>query len=75
MSNGINVSQLISQLEQRAAESRAKIGKTRTKLESNELKGEVYAFNEAIYMIKELVKQENGNGSADQVESVGTAAS
>lgn len=70
-----NVNTLISQLEQRAAESRAKIGKTRTKIESNELKGEVYAFNEVIYMVKELVKQESGNGSPDQVEPVGTAAS
>jgi len=71
----LNVDTLISQLEQRAAESRAKIGKTRTKIESNELKGEVYAFNEVIYMVKELVKQESGNGSTDTVEPVGTAAS
>jgi len=67
---------LINQLEKRAAESRAQIGKTRTKLESHELKGEVYAINEVIYMVKEFAKaQENGNGSTDSVEPVDAAAS
>jgi|KBSMisStandDraft_5_1062788.scaffolds.fasta_scaffold30826_3 hypothetical protein len=63
-----NAEELIGLLESKAAEARANQGKTRTKVESNELRGQVYAFNESIFYIKEMVKtqkedatdQENG---------------
>lgn len=68
---------LIASLEERAQKSRDGQGKTRTKIESNELKGEVAAFNEAIYMVKALkkgldtgYKGPGNHGSPDAVESV-----
>ena len=70
------VQDLIALLEQKAADARARIGKTRTKLESHELKGEVYAFNEAIFFVKEFARnQEIEDGSPDEMESVDIAKS
>jgi hypothetical protein len=75
----INLEGLISQLERRAQQSRAQIGKTRTKLESNELKGEVFAFNEAIYMVKEYARKggqvQSDERSAATLEPVDAGAS
>jgi len=58
--------ELIEALEQRADESNDSIGNTRTKIESNEMKGQVAAFNEAIRMVKGLAKglKEGANGAA-----------
>jgi len=71
--------ELVNELEQRAQKSREKIGTTRTKLESNELKGEVYAFNEAIFYVKEFIKTQKEDAqdveSANTLESVAPSAS
>lgn len=47
---------LIELFEGKAQEARSQMGKTRTKVETNELKGQVFAFNEAIYYVKEYIK-------------------
>jgi len=72
-----NFDDLITALEDRAQKSRDGQGKTRTKIESNELKGEVAAFNEAIYMVKALKKGldtgyqgPNNHATSESVESV-----
>jgi rubrerythrin len=67
-----NTDELIEALEQRAEESNDAIGNTRTKIESNEMKGQVAAFNEAIRMVKGLAKglKEGPNGTSAAVESV-----
>ena len=66
------VDELVEALETRAQESRDSIGNQRTKVEDNEMKGQVMAFNEAIYMVKALAKglKEAENGSATSVERV-----
>jgi len=66
------VDELVEALENRAQESRDSIGNQRTKVEDNEMKGQVMAFNEAIYMVKALAKglKEAENGSATSVERV-----
>lgn len=65
------IQDLITLLERKAADARARIGKTRTKLESHELKGEVYAFNEAIFFVKEFARnQEIEDGSSNEMEPV-----
>lgn len=68
---------LVEALETRAQESRNNIGKQRTKVEDNEMKGQVMAFNEAIYMVKALkkgletgYKGPNNHEATDKVESV-----
>ena len=60
------VDELVEALEERAQESRDGIGTNRTKVEDNEMKGQVMAFNEAIYMVKALAKglKEGKNGAA-----------
>lgn len=67
-----SVDEFIEALEAKAQESRDSIGKTRTKIESNEAKGATAAFNEAIYMAKALGKglEAGENPTPDQVESV-----
>lgn len=71
-----NCDDLIAALEDKAQQSRDGQGKTRTKIETNELKGKEMAFNEAIYMVKALKKGlESGytgpiNGTSSKVESV-----
>jgi len=55
--------ELITRIEELAQNSRESIGKTRTKLESNELKGQVYAYNEVIFYIKEFMKTQNEKSS------------
>lgn len=64
--------ELLEKYEELAQKSRDSIGKTRTKLESNEMKGQVAAFNEAIFYLKEYIKtqKEMKNGTASKVESV-----
>ena len=66
------VDELVEALEERAEQSRDKIGTQRTKVEDNEMKGAVAAFNEAIYMVKALAKglKEAENGSAASLERV-----
>lgn len=69
-------SELITLIEDLAQKARAEIGKTRTKLESNELKGQVYAYNEVIYYIKEFQKtQEEKGGSQDSAGLVADGSS
>ena len=67
-----SVDELVEALEVRADESNDAIGTTRTKIESNELKGAVAAFNEAIRMVKALKKglEAGENPTPNQVESV-----
>lgn len=64
--------ELIEALEQRAEECNDAIGTNRTKVEDNEMKGQVMAFNEAIRMAKGLAKglKEGSNGSSISVEPV-----
>lgn len=66
------VDELIGLVEGLAQKARSEIGTTRTKLESNELKGQVYAYNEVLFYIKEFDKtqKELGSGSANSVDSV-----
>jgi hypothetical protein len=63
---------LIGLIEGLAQKARSEIGTTRTKLESNELKGQVYAYNEVIFYIKEYAKtqREKEDESAMEMESV-----
>src|SRR6476659_2863543 len=68
---------LVQEFERLAQNARENIGKTRTKLESNELKGQVMAFNEAIFYTKEFIKtlKEMQNAKpAGKVESVDSAS-
>jgi hypothetical protein len=69
---------LIGLVEGLAQKAREGIGKTRTKLESNELRGQVYAYNEVLYFIKEYDKtqkeMETEDGSSDEMESVDSPA-
>lgn len=69
--------ELIGKIEELAQEARNNIGKTRTKLESNEMKGQVMAYNEVIFYIKEYVKtqKEMTDGTGDEVESLDSVAS
>jgi hypothetical protein len=71
------VDELIGLIEGFAQKARSEIGTTRTKLESNELKGQVYAYNEVLFYIKEYQKtqKELANGSSDEMESVDNATS
>jgi len=69
--------ELIEALEEKAQAARDGQGKTRTKIETNELKGKEMAFNEAIYYVKALAKGletgykgPNNHGKATEVESV-----
>lgn len=56
--------ELIDTLEERKEEKRQKIGKTRTKLESHEAKGEMLGIDEAIYLVKALQKGLTPEGKA-----------
>ena len=60
---------LVELFETKAQEARSQMGKTRTKVETNELKGQVFAFNEAIYYVKEFIKtqKENAEDTANGV--------
>lgn len=71
-----SVEELIEFIEGLAQKSRDGIGKTRTKLESNELKGQVYAYNEVLFYIKEYQKtqKEMANGSSSQMESLDSSS-
>jgi hypothetical protein len=70
------VDELVGLVEDLAQKARSEIGTTRTKLESNELKGQVYAYNEVLFYIKEYDKtqKELASGSTNTVESVDNAS-
>lgn len=70
------VEELVELIENLAQEARSKIGTTRTVLESNELKGQVYAYNETLFYIKEMVKTQKEDASGTgKVESVANGSS
>lgn len=52
----VSIEEVIEMLEEKKAAKRERIGKTRTKQESSELRGEVFGIDEAIYAIKSFVK-------------------
>jgi len=69
--------ELVELIEGLAQKARSEIGTTRTKLESNELKGQVYAYNEVIFYVKEFAKTQKEIAShvaSDQMEPVASAA-
>lgn len=52
----VSLEDVIEMLEEKKAAKRDRIGKTRTRQESSELRGEVFGIDEAIYAIKAFVK-------------------
>jgi hypothetical protein len=64
--------QLVEHLEHLAQKARESIGKTRTKIESNEFKGQVMAFNEAIFYTKEFIKTQKEMEREKSTNSMGT---
>jgi hypothetical protein len=63
---------LVGVLEGLAQKAREQIGKTRTKIESNEFKGQVMAFNEAIFYVKEFMKTQKDLESEKSANEMGT---
>ena len=67
--DGIN--DLVEHLEGIAQDKRERIGKTRTKVESHELKGEVLGINEAIFFIKQYGKSVEEANNAKSAAKIG----
>lgn len=66
-----NLQEVIDHLEDKKQEKRDLIGKTRTKIESNEAKGYVQGLDEAVYFLRQYQKQQEtstGNTSFESPE-------